>query len=109
MWAEPWLGSEEAQMEPDVVAILQKAARRYRGKILQQRAKGPGNAQEGTPSPSSPSGFLFSVRSMLHPTSVESPTTPSPHRFLGTTILSTCHFLIHDANHSLITFPPTRR
>lgn len=49
MWAEPWLGSEEAQMEPDIAAILRKAAGRHWGKILQKRAKGPGNAQEGTP------------------------------------------------------------
>lgn len=78
MWAEPWLGSEEAQMEPDTVAILRKAARRHWGKILQKRAKGPGNSQEGTPGAVSPLGLPFSVRSTLTPTSVWSPPLSPP-------------------------------
>lgn len=40
MWAEPWLGSEEAEVESDIVAALQEADQRHWATLSQERAKG---------------------------------------------------------------------
>lgn len=63
LWAEPRLGSEEAEVEPDRVAVLQETDQRYWGTFSQERAEGV-HGREHLWLTLSALSLVFSTRSM---------------------------------------------